>query len=139
MSFNKKENFNKPINWILNEKIEDYKSFYEPITFSLNENYLEEVINNQYKDDESSSASDCNEDLTDSEIDTDNSDIIIKQENAKSLTCCVIIDKLDGCIKRCENSESFRKLWLRRVWQVDKGVSEAGGILERLGVYNHGS
>jgi hypothetical protein len=60
--------------------------------------------------------SDDNEDLADSE----DRDIIIEQGDAKSLTRCVIIGKLDGSIKRCENSESFRKLWqLCGVWQVD--------------------
>jgi hypothetical protein len=83
--------------------------------------------------------SDSSEDLTGSEMDTGDSDIVIEQKNAKGLTRCVIVDKLDGCIKRCENSDSFRKLWqLCGVWQVDgDGISEADGILERLGVCNY--
>ena len=100
-------NFNELADWTLSGEIEDYKNFYEPVTFSLAENYLDEVANDQRGDaDESSSASDCGEDLTGSEMDTGDSDIIIKQEDAKSLTRCVFVDRLDGCIKRCENSKS---------------------------------
>ncbi|PKY54236.1 hypothetical protein RhiirA4_472919 [Rhizophagus irregularis] len=36
------------------------------------------------------------------------------------LTSCVLIDKVDGKIQKCKNTESFRTLWqLVGVWQID--------------------
>jgi len=145
MSFNKEKNLSELTDWALSEEIiEDYNSFYEPVIFSLDENYLEEVINDQCEDaDEASRISECSKDSSGSEINMVDLDIVIKQEDAKSLTCCVIVDRLDRCIKRCVNSESFQKLWqLCRVWQVDgDGISKADGILEQLGIcsyhFNH--
>jgi hypothetical protein len=56
---------------------------------------------------------------------------------------CVLIDKVDGKIQKCKNTESFRTLWqLVGVWQIDnKKILEVNGFLEKLGVcsyhFNH--
>ncbi|CAG8500895.1 3373_t:CDS:2 [Funneliformis mosseae] len=76
----------------------------EQVTFSLNEEYLKK------KDD----------------------DIIIEQKASKNLTQCVIVNKIDKYIKKCENSKSFRILWqLCNVYQIDRErIIEADSVLE---------
>jgi hypothetical protein len=117
MSFGKTENFLETplelVDWTSNEEVIEN---YEPVTFSLDENYLEKVAG-QCGDASETGMSDSSEDLTGSEMDTGDSDIVIEQKNAKGLTRCVIVDKLDGYIKRCE--KAMATLWSmasRRRW-----------------------
>ncbi len=93
----------------------------EPVTFSLDEEYLEKITNELYIENisETSSIPDDNNPI--SETNSEDHDIIIEQKESKTLTRCVIVDKIDGCIKRCENLKSFRTLWqLCEVWQIDE-------------------
>jgi hypothetical protein len=111
----------------------------ESINFTLDAEYLERTIEKLYNEDSSETDSIFSDDSDDVILGTDLNDLIIEQKESKILTRCVIIDKIDGCIKRCENLKSFRTLWqLCGVWQIDKeSIIEADGALERLGVCNY--
>ena len=65
-------------------------------------------------------------------------DSIIRRESSQNLTLCVLIDKINGTIQCCNNTNNFQKLWqLIGIWQVDKeAVEEVGLVLERLDVCN---
>ncbi|CAI2191318.1 3210_t:CDS:2 [Funneliformis geosporum] len=43
-----------------------------------------------------------------------------ENETTKNLTSCVLIEKVEGKIQKCKNTESFRTLWqLVGTWQID--------------------
>ncbi|RHZ84177.1 hypothetical protein Glove_85g18 [Diversispora epigaea] len=78
------------------------KELEETVNFILNEKYLETIIEKLYTENTSETDSIfVNDDLI-SKVDLE--DIIIEQKESKNLTQCVIVDKIDGYIKRCENS-----------------------------------
>ncbi|GET52211.1 uncharacterized protein OCT59_010698 [Rhizophagus irregularis] len=114
----------------------------EPAIFALDEEYLKKIVE-LYTEDTSETDSISTDDNDDLISELCSEDIIIEQKESKILTCCVIVNKIDGCIKRCENSKSFRTLWqLCGVWQIDgESIIEADGILEQLGIcsyhFNH--
>ncbi len=82
----------------------------EPVTFSLDEEYLEKIINELYIENVSETSSIPDDNNLISETNSEDYDIIIEQKESKTLTHCVIVDKIDGYIKRCENLKSFRTL-----------------------------
>src|SRR5919205_996656 len=94
---------------------------------------------------ESDSNSDFSEFESENEENKNNeeSDFIINQKKTKDLTSCVLIDKIEGKIQKCKNTESFRTLWqLVGTWQIDsEKILEVGESLETLGVcsyhFNH--
>ncbi|UZO10962.1 uncharacterized protein OCT59_002539 [Rhizophagus irregularis] len=114
---------------------DNFETEIEQVTFSLDEEYLKKVINIE----DTSETDSIFDDDSISETDSEDNDIIIEQKAFKNLTRCVIIDKIEGHIKRCENSKSFRTLWqLCGVYQIDgKSIVEADGVLERLGVCSY--
>ncbi|UZO28532.1 uncharacterized protein OCT59_022052 [Rhizophagus irregularis] len=114
---------------------DNFETEIEQVTFSLDKEYLKKVI-----DIENTSETDSIfDDDSISETDSENNDIIIEQKASKNLTRCVIVDKIEGHIKRCENSKGFRILWqLCGVYQIDgKSIVEADGVLKRLGVCSY--
>ena len=119
---------------------DNFETEIEQVTFSLDEEYLKKIIDIEDTSETDSSISDNADSISeiDSEDDEDD-DIIIEQKASKNLTRCVIVDKIDGYIKRCENSKSFRTLWqLCGVYQIDgESIIEADGVLERLGVCSY--
>jgi hypothetical protein len=86
---------------------DDFETEIEQVTFSLDEEYLKKVIEESSIEDTSETESIFDNDDSVSETDSEDNDIIIKQTAFKDLTQCVIVDKIDGHIKRCENSKSF--------------------------------
>ncbi|PKK75454.1 hypothetical protein RhiirC2_708101, partial [Rhizophagus irregularis] len=114
---------------------DNFETEIEQVTFSLDEEYLKKVIDIE----DTSETDSIFDDDSISETDSEDNDIIIEQKASKNLTRCVIVDKIEGHIKRCENSKSFRTLWqLCGVYQIDgKSIVEADGVLERLGVCSY--
>uniref|UniRef100_U9SKP9 Uncharacterized protein n=1 Tax=Rhizophagus irregularis (strain DAOM 181602 / DAOM 197198 / MUCL 43194) TaxID=747089 RepID=U9SKP9_RHIID len=97
----------------------------EPAIFALDEEYLKKIVE-LYTEDTSETDSISTDDNDDLISELCSEDIIIEQKESKILTCCVIVNKIDGCIKRCENSKSFRTLWqLCGVWQIDGEKKES--------------
>ncbi|GBC48336.2 hypothetical protein GLOIN_2v1880892 [Rhizophagus irregularis DAOM 181602=DAOM 197198] len=114
---------------------DNFETEIEQVTFSLDEEYLKKVIDIE----DTSETDSIFDDDSISETDSEDNDIIIEQKASKNLTRCVIVDKIEGHIKKCENSKSFRTLWqLCGVYQIDgKSIVEADGVLERLGVCSY--
>lgn len=115
----------------------------ELATFTLDEEYLKKIIDELYIEDTSETDSTSADDNDDLVSESGLEDIIIEQKESKILTRYAIVDKINGCIKRCKNSKSFQILWqLCDVWQIDgESIVEADGVLEQLGVcsyhFNH--
>ncbi|PKK56971.1 hypothetical protein RhiirC2_798932, partial [Rhizophagus irregularis] len=114
---------------------DNFETEIEQVTFSLDEEYLKKVIDIE----DTSETDSIFDDDSISETDSEDNDIIIEQKASKNLTRCVIVDKIEGHIKRCENSKSFRTLWqLCGVYQIDgKSIVEADGVLEWLDVCSY--
>ncbi|GBC03683.1 hypothetical protein RclHR1_05260005 [Rhizophagus clarus] len=84
---------------------DNFETEIKQVTFSLDEEYLKKVIDIEDTSETDSSIYD-NDDLI-SEIDLEDNNIIIEQKTAKNLIQCVIVNKINGYIRRCENSKSF--------------------------------
>ncbi|CAB5378000.1 unnamed protein product [Rhizophagus irregularis] len=76
----------------------------EPAIFALDEEYLKKIVE-LYTEDTSETDSISTDDNDDLISELCSEDIIIEQKESKILTRCVIVNKIDGCIKRCENSK----------------------------------
>ncbi|PKC06871.1 hypothetical protein RhiirA5_418981 [Rhizophagus irregularis] len=100
---------------------DNFETEIEQVTFSLDEKYLKKVIDIE----DTSETDSIFDDDSISETDSEDNDIIIEQKASKNLIRCVIVDKIEGHIKRCENSKN------------GKSIVEADGVLERLGVYSY--
>ncbi|GBB94238.1 hypothetical protein RclHR1_23180003 [Rhizophagus clarus] len=84
---------------------DNFETEIEQITFSLDEEYLKKVIDIEDTSETDSSIYDNDNSI--SEIDSEDNDIIIEQKMAKNLTWCVIVDKINGYVRRYKNSKSF--------------------------------
>ncbi|EXX53692.1 uncharacterized protein OCT59_028376 [Rhizophagus irregularis] len=82
---------------------DNFETEIEQVTLSLDEKYLKKVIDIE----DTSETDSIFDDDSISETDSEDNDIIIEQKASKNLIRCVIVDKIEGHIKRCENSKSF--------------------------------
>jgi len=101
------------------------KNTFEPVEnlFNINKtNIIDEVFEPEIFElneadigfDDSFESDEFNEFESENEKSLDNNaedDIIMEQNKTNNLTPCVIINKIDGKIQNCKNSESFRTLW----------------------------
>ena len=83
----------------------------KPVTFSLDKEYLEKITNKLYVENVSKISSIPDDNNLILETNSKDYDIIIEQKESKTLTRCVIVNKIDGYIKKYENLKSFRILW----------------------------
>ncbi len=91
-------------NEFLNYKIIKNNKF---VIFSLDEKYLEKITNELYVENISKISSIPNNNNLISETNSEDYNIIIEQKESKTLTRCVIVNKINRCIKRCKNLKSF--------------------------------
>ncbi|PKY60572.1 hypothetical protein RhiirA4_484427 [Rhizophagus irregularis] len=128
-------------NWLNISENDKVETVFEPRIFELNETDI--GYDENYESNNDSDFDEFESKIRENKNNDYESDIIIEQKKSKNLTSCVLIDKVDGKIQKCKNTESFRTLWqLVGVWQIDnEKILEVGDSLEKLEVcsyhFNH--
>lgn len=92
-------------NWLNISKNDKVETIFELRTFELNETDIS--YDENYESNNNSDFDEFESEIKENKNNDYESDIIIEQKKSKNLTSYILIDKVDGKIQKCKNTESF--------------------------------